>query len=67
MADAEKTFYGRAYGLDVRIEQHDGGTLSAYETQAFSGRYVFILRDEESTILRLYDVSGSIKEWLERK
>ena len=67
VAEVEKTFYGRAYGLDIRIEQHDDGTLSAYEAQAFSGRYVFVLRDEQSVILKHFDVSGSIKEWLERK
>ena len=67
MAEVEKTFYGRAYGLDIRVEKNDDGTLSAYEAQAFSGHYVFVMRDEQAAVLRKFDVSGSIKEWLERE
>ena len=67
VTEVEKTFYGRAYGLDIRVEKNDDGTLSAYEAPAFSGRYIFAMRDEQATVLRKFDVSGSIKEWLERK
>ena len=66
MTEIDKTFYGRAYSIDIKIEKHDDGTLSVYEAPAFSGRQVYMMRDEQC-IIRHYDVSGSIKEWLERK
>lgn len=59
-------FFTRAYGMDIRIEKNDDDTLSAYEAQAFSRRYVFVMRDEKEIVLRHLDVSGSIREWLER-
>lgn len=66
MTTIEKTFYGRAYGLDIRVEKNDDGTLSAYEAPAFTGSYVFVMRDEQTAVLKKFDVSGSIREWLER-
>jgi hypothetical protein len=64
--DLETTFYGRAYGMDIRIDKHDDGTLSAYEAFPFSGLYLFAMQGDEATILRRFDVSGALREWLER-
>jgi hypothetical protein len=61
----EKTFYGRAYGMDIRIDKNEDGTLSAYEAFPFSGMYLFSMRGDRETIIRRFDVSGSLRRWLE--
>ncbi len=66
MANVEKTFYGRAYGMDIRVDKNPDGTLSGYEAFPFSGKYVFVMRGEREDVLRRFDVSGSIRRWLER-
>lgn len=60
----EKTLYSRAYGMDIRIDKNDDGSLSAYEAFPFSNMYIFALRADRDTIIRRFDVSGSIRRWL---
>lgn len=61
----EKTFYGRAQGMDIRIDKNEDGSLSAYEAFPFSGLYMFVMRADRETILRRFDVSGAVRRWLE--
>lgn len=61
----ERMFLGRAYGMDIRVEKNDDGTLSVYEASPFSGMYVFVARGECETVLYRFDVSGSIRRWPE--
>jgi hypothetical protein len=64
---APKTRYnGRAYGMDIRVEKEDDGTLSVYEAPPFSGTYTFIRRGPAAEIISHYDVSGSMRKFYER-
>jgi len=65
--DAPKTRYnGRAYGMDIRVEKEDDGTLSVYEAPPFSDTYRFIRRGPNAEIIAHYDVSGSMQKFFER-
>ena len=61
----ERNHVSRAYGMDIRVIKNDDGTLSVYEAFPNSGLYAFVARDEREPILKRYDVSGSIRRWLE--
>lgn len=62
--DATKTtFNGRAYGMDIRVEREDDGTLSVYEASPFSGSFRFVKRGPADEIIKHYDVSGSMKSF----
>lgn len=62
--DAPKTtFNGRAYGMDIRVEKEDDGTLSVYEASPFSGSFKFVKRGPVDEIITHYDVSGSMKKF----
>ncbi len=60
------TFNGRAYGMDIRVEKEDDGTLSVYEAPAFSEAYRLVRRGPADEIIRHYDVSGSMRKFFER-
>jgi hypothetical protein len=65
--DAPKTRYsGRAYGMDIRVEKEDDGTLSVYEAPPFSDAYRFVKRGPAAEIISHYDVSGSMRKFFER-
>jgi hypothetical protein len=66
MDQVERTFFGRAYGMDIRVDKHKDGTLSVYEAFPYSGLYVFVLRADRETVIKRFDVSGSVQNWLER-
>ena len=51
--------------MDIRIDKNDDGSLSAYEAFPFSNMYIFAMRADRDTIIRRFDVSGSIRRWLE--
>ncbi len=65
--DAPKTKYnGRAYGMDIRVEKEDDGTLSVYEAPPFSEAFRFVKRGPAAEIISHYDVSGSMRRFFER-
>jgi len=65
--DAPKTSYnGRAYGMEIRVEKEDDGTLSVYEAPPFSDAFRFVKRGPEDEIISHYDASGSMREFFER-
>ena len=65
---APKTRYnGRAYGMDIRVEKEDDGTLSVYEAPPFSDVYRFVRRGPADEIIRHYDVSGSMRKFFGRQ
>lgn len=66
MTKAERIFFTRAYGMDIRVEKNDDGTLSVYEALPYADLYSFVAQGEQKEILKRYDVSGSIHRWLER-
>jgi hypothetical protein len=66
MEQIEQTFFSRAYGMDIRIDKHEDGTLSVYEAFPYSGFYIFAIRSDRETVMKRFDVSGSIRTWLER-
>lgn len=51
--------------MDIRVEKNEDGTLSVYEAFPFSGMYAFVDSGEREAILHRFDVSGSIRRWLE--
>jgi hypothetical protein len=64
--DAPKTRYnGRAYGMDIRVEKEDDGTLSVYEASPFSEAFRFVKRGPADEIVSHYDVSGSMRGFFE--
>ncbi len=62
-----KTRYnGRAYGMDIRVEKEDDGTLSVYEAPPFSDVFRFVKRGPAAEIISHYDVSGSMQTFFGR-
>ena len=62
--DALKTkYHGRAYGMDIRVEREDDGTLSVYEAPAFTDLYTFVRRGPAEEIIAHYDVSGTMRKF----
>lgn len=59
-------YYGRAYGMDIRVEKEDDGTLSVYEALPFSDAFRFIKRGTAAEIITHYDVSGTMRKFFER-
>ena len=55
------TFNGRAYGMDIRVEREEDGTLSVYEAPPFSGLFKFVKCGPAEEVFKLYDVSGSLR------
>ncbi len=53
--------------MDIRIEKNPDGTLSGYEAFPFSGMYVFVMRGDREAILYRFDVTGSIRRWLDQE
>ena len=51
--------------MDIRVEKNQDGTLDVYEAFPCSGMYAFLDRGEREAIIRRFDVSGSIRRWLE--
>jgi len=67
LVDALKTSYnGRAYGMDIRVEKEDDGTLSVYEAPPYSEAYRFVKRGPIDEIIAHYDVSGSMQKFFGR-
>ncbi len=61
--DTPKTRYnGRAYGMDIRVEKEDDGTLSVYEAPPFSNAFRFVKRGSADEIISHYDVSGGMRK-----
>ena len=60
-------FRGRAYGLDIRVEREDDGTLSVYGSEAYADDYSLLARGPVGEMVRRYDVSGGLRRWLERQ
>ena len=60
-------FRGRAYGLDIRVEREDDGTLSVYGSGAYADAYTLLARGPVEEMVRRYDVSGGLRRWLERQ
>ena len=70
MGAAEHTrsiFRGRAYGLDIRVEWEDDGSLSVYGAEAYTEQYELLARGPVEEMVRRYDVSGGLRRWLERQ
>ncbi len=67
MEATELTFLGRAYGLDIRVEQEDDGTLNVYGAEAYTEQYELLARGPVEEMVRRYDVSGGLRRWLERQ
>lgn len=70
MGTAEHTkfiFRGRAYGLDIRVEREDDGTLSVHGAEAYTEHYELLARGPIDEIVRRFDVSGGLRRWLERQ
>ena len=67
MGTTRHTFWGRAYGLDIRVEQEDDGTLSVYGAEAYTEQYELLARGPVEEMVRRYDVSGGLRRWLERQ
>lgn len=65
METLRTTFNGRAYGMDIRVEREEDGTLSVYEAPAFSGLYTFVRRGPAAEIVAHYDVSGSMRKFFD--
>lgn len=65
MTQAEWVFFARAYDMDIRVVKNEDGSLSVYEAFPCSGMYAFLDRGEREAIIRRFDVSGSIRRWLE--
>ncbi len=64
---APKTRYnGRAYGMDIRVEREDDGTLSVYEAPPYSEAFRFVRRGPAAEIICHYDVSGSMQKFFGR-
>ncbi len=61
------TYYGRAYGLDIRVEREDDGTLSVYGSEPYADDYTLLARGPVEEMIRRYDVSGGLRRWLERQ
>ena len=61
------TFRGRAYGLDIRVEREDDGTLSVYGSEAYADDYTLLARGPVEEIIGRFDVSGGLRRWLERQ
>ena len=40
----KSVFRGRAYGLDIRVEREDDGTLSVYGAEAYTEHYELLAR-----------------------
>ena len=69
MGAAEHTrsiFRGRAYGLDIRVEWEDDGSLSVYGSEAYADNYTLLARGPVEEMVWRYDVSGGLRRWLER-
>ena len=66
MGATELTFLGRAYGLDIRVEREDDGTLSVYGSEPYTDNYTLLARGPVGEMVRRYDVSGGLRRWLER-
>ena len=60
-------FRGRAYGLDIRVEKEDDGTLGVYGSEAYAGDYTLLARGPVEEIVGRFDVSGGLRRWLERQ
>ena len=60
-------FRGRAYGLDIRVEREDDGTLSVYGAEAYTEQYKLLARGPVEEMVGRYDVSGGLRRWLERQ
>ena len=60
-------FRGRAYGLDIRVEREDDGSLSVYGAEAYTEQYELLARGPVEEMVRRYDVSGGLRRWLERQ
>lgn len=58
-------FRGRAYGLDIRVEKEDDGTLSVYGSEAYADDYTLLARGSVAEIVGRFDVSGGLRRWLE--
>ena len=63
----KSVFRGRAYGLDIRVEREDDGTLSVYGAEAYTEHYELLARGPVEEMVRRYDVSGGLRRWLERQ
>ena len=59
-------FRGRAYGLDVRVEKEDDGTLSVYGSEAYADDYTLLVRGPVEEMVGRFDVSGGLRRWPER-
>ena len=65
--DTPKTrYHGRAYGMDIRVEKEDDGTLSVYKAPPFSEAYTLVRRGTADEIINHYDVSGSMQKFFGR-
>ena len=63
----KSVFRGRAYGLDIRVEREDDGTLSVYGAEAYTEHYELLARGPVEEMLGRFDVSGGLRRWLERR
>ena len=53
--------------MDIRVEREDDGTLSVYGAEAYTEQYELLARGPVEEMVRRYDVSGSLRRWLERQ
>ena len=60
-------FRSRAYGLDIRVEREDDGSLSVHGAEAYTEHYELLARGPADEIVRRFDVSGGLRRWLERQ
>ena len=58
-------FRGRAYGLDIRVEREDDGTLSVYGSEPYADDYTLLARGPVEEMVGRFDVSGGMRRWLE--
>lgn len=59
-------FRGRAYGLDIRVEREDDGTLSVYGSEPYADAYALLARGPVAAMVGRFDVSGGLRRWLEQ-
>lgn len=67
MGATKNSFWGRAYGLDIRVEREDDETLSVYGSEAYADDYTLLARGPVREIVGRFDVSGGLRRWLERQ
>ena len=60
MEATRHTFWGRAYGLDIRVEREDDGTLSVYGAEAYTDHYELLARGPVEEMAGRFDVSGGL-------